>query len=390
MLDLLFISRRSSHSAYYQKLVDNLNFESELHVTGKPLFIDFKALKRGLKFQTEEIVLNQIRRKEARHTKLFSLVIVKFIYFVSLSLLEKLRFMKYCHVIAQKKPKHVVVWNGDKLPNKTVVAASKALGVSVIYFENGLMPNTTTCDPKGVNAKNSIPRSKDFYLSLDFNDLDKQHEQLIARKPHKKRKSKAPIEIKGDYIFVPFQVPNDTQIIVNSPWIGSMEVFFDAMTKAFSKARIDNMQLVFKEHPSWPKNFEHLIADNKNVLFANDNDTELLILNAKAVVTINSTVGLESLLLGKKVITLGNACYNIPDLVLHAKDADSLEEALVNVENWQPNEILRSNFLNFLKFTYAIPNKWRDAEKNHFKAIENRIRNVDDFSKLKADYNKSI
>ncbi|MCJ8272053.1 MAG: capsular biosynthesis protein, partial [Psychrosphaera sp.] len=135
--------------------------------------------------------------------------------------------------------------------------------------------------------------------------------------------------------------------------------------------------LVFKEHPSWPGNFDELYDLDECCLFANENNTQELIENAEAVITINSTVGLESLLLGKKVITLGNACYNIEQLVLHADSEAEFFEVLSSLSEWQCNETLRLNFLNFIATVYCIPNGWQnmldEPVDGHIDAMVKRV-----------------
>ena len=99
------------------------------------------------------------------------------------------------------------------------------------------------------------------------------------------------------------------------------------------------------------------------------------------MITINSTVGLESLLLGKKVITLGNACYNIEQLVLHATNENEFFEAFASLPNWQYNEELRQKFINFIASVYCIPDDWQQmlsqTSEAHLDAIYHRIFETD-------------
>tara|TARA_B110000240_G_C13292094_1_gene364726 strand:- start:229 stop:747 length:519 start_codon:yes stop_codon:yes gene_type:complete len=139
--------------------------------------------------------------------------------------------------------------------------------------------------------------------------------------------------------------------------------------------------LVFKEHPSWPGHFADLYDIDEYCLFANENETQDLIENAEAVITINSTVGLESLLLGKKVITLGNACYNIDQLVLNAANEIELFEVFSMLGNWQFNESLRQKFICFIATVYCIPNDWQTMlsapNQKHIDAMCGRILETD-------------
>ena len=63
-----------------------------------------------------------------------------------------------------------------------------------------------------------------------------------------------------------------------------------------------------------------VIKENSNIYYDHTNgyDTYSIIKNADVCVTINSQAGLESLLLGKIVITCGNAFYNCLNSVYQA------------------------------------------------------------------------
>ena len=101
------------------------------------------------------------------------------------------------------------------------------------------------------------------------------------------------------------------------------------------------------------------------------------------MITINSTVGLESLLLDKKVLTLGLACYNIDELVLHASDQATLIKCLEKLQNgWQSNSILRDKFFTYLKHVYCLPGVWKECTTEHVEAVEKRLNQQDTFAQL--------
>ncbi|WP_254911207.1 hypothetical protein [Pseudoalteromonas sp. A601] len=183
------------------------------------------------------------------------------------------------------------------------------------------------------------------------------------------------------YIFVPFQVPHDTQVVCYSPWLNSMEMLYSEVMNAVEKLNDPDLKVVFKEHPSWHKHYTHLYKKHPQAIFANGNATADLIENAQAVITINSTVGLEALLLAKHVITLGQACYNIDDLVLHANSRQELFERLLQLDQgWQLNLALRDQFFGYLKHVYTVEGRWQDCSTQHAKAVEERLIGLDVFS----------
>ena len=109
------------------------------------------------------------------------------------------------------------------------------------------------------------------------------------------------------FVFYPMQVCDDTQIKINGKgWDNEKAV--DWILDKYTK---DNCRLVIKPHPA-ERNVDYLksfrdkyrcVAD-----FSMDNTKDLLRC-ADLVVTINSTVGLESLILGKKPKVLGKSLF---------------------------------------------------------------------------------
>ncbi|WP_413702268.1 hypothetical protein ACLKMH_05920 [Psychromonas sp. KJ10-10] len=128
-------------------------------------------------------------------------------------------------------------------------------------------------------------------------------------------------EIKDNYALFISQVEEDTQTLFQSE-----ETSLSALKKAKSLSEELNLKLIVRLHPA-EKNLESLIS---LITFCKlngikiDNSGSLLsaVLNAKHVITINSTGGLHSILLGKNVTCLGATFYNTwkpMDVVLYNK-----------------------------------------------------------------------
>lgn len=378
-MKILLISRNSSHAKYYEKLVKKCQLDARLHITGRPRLGALSRFNYLSNFDMEALIQTHLLRKKARHNVLFSNLIISKLFSLWLRFIESLRYMKFIDLLLCEKPDKVIVWNGKKLPNQTVAIAANSLGIPVMYFENGLVPNTTCLDPKGVNFTSSLPRNPNFYLSRALSG--QALAQIEQVKSHKKRSiDNETLNLPEKYIFVPFQVPNDTQVVVHSPWIKSMEALFSAVMYAIDNVADKEIKVVFKEHPNWPKKFTHLHSAHGRALFANGTKATTLIENAVATITINSTVGLEALQLGGKLITLGEACYALDGMTLKANSQTHLIEQINNLSSWQPNTQLITAFLDYVNSVYAIPNAWRRADTSHFKAIESRILGTDTFS----------
>ncbi|MGS0536670.1 capsular polysaccharide export protein, LipB/KpsS family [Pseudoalteromonas sp. SaAl2] len=380
-MHFLFVSRRNVHARYYKKLIAQLNLNASLYIYGKPILSALKNLPEAFNTSFDDIVATQVKRKRAKNSIWQNPLLTK-VYSVLLNMIECCRYAKYLSLFEERKPTHLVIWNGNKLPNITVVKAAKRLGIKVFYFENGLLPNTSCLDPKGVNFASSMSYQRDFYLNFKLpSHFNLEDVNLIPRANHKKRKEFIKSKLPKRYIFVPFQVPHDTQVVCYSPWLNSMEMLYSEVMNAIEKLNDPDLKVVFKEHPSWHKHYTHLYKKHPQGIFANGNATTDLIENAQAVITINSTVGLDALLLAKQVITLGQACYNIDDLVLHANNRQKLFERLLQLDQgWQLNLALRDKFFCYLKRVYTIEGRWQDCSKEHAEAVEERLIGLDVFS----------
>jgi capsular polysaccharide export protein len=135
-------------------------------------------------------------------------------------------------------------------------------------------------------------------------------------------------------------------------------------------------KIIFKAHPAGDENLKLIkekIAHYEQLNLAESEDTQTLINHAKAVITINSTVGIESLLKAKPVLILGQAFYNINGLTLSASSNNQFINALSELNNFKPNDKLLNNFLYHLHYKYQIKGNWRQADTEHIKAMSQRI-----------------
>lgn len=124
------------------------------------------------------------------------------------------------------------------------------------------------------------------------------------------------------YYFVPLQVHRDSQVVRDSPYL-SVGHFIVDVIESFSRHAPPGHTLLFKQHPldRGHTDYTALIeatATRMNcaakVEYVRDGHIPTLLKNARATVTINSTVGLSSLIHGTPVKTMGRAIYDQPEL----------------------------------------------------------------------------
>lgn len=250
-------------------------------------------------------------------------------------------------------PDVVIVYNGSLYPESVLETVSSDR--ARVFVEAGFFPGTLQIDPVGLNAANSVPRDPAFYLDTDEDFAADGLPEAVNNRASK-TSGAGEIALSPDYVFVPFQVPSDMQVTVHSPWVRDMEMFLDVVLAAAD--RHPDETFVIKEHPSFKRSVRGLRSNHPRVIFANDNVTSELIQNARAVVTLNSTVGIEALLFDRPVITLGQACYNVEGLVQHAPNAAALDAALTHPR--PADSRLRRQFLGYLWNRYLVRGRYDD------------------------------
>ncbi len=247
----------------------------------------------------------------------------------------------------------IIGWNGTGIDGPVIRQFSKQHGIKTLFLEVANIPGKIFADPQGTNAQSLLARSPavlDQFMP-DGNEYEQWRESYLRAKmskhvvPQAKRNvrnlwinangaidwlgylaCRRPIsnanglvqrtlhrcaslatrwnysdESPSDkgYIFYPMQVSSDSQLLVHSKMNNHQGI-----RQAHDIAQEQGCQLVVKPHPA---EFEkgviagihELQAELGFVLTAEN--TFHLIDQSECVITINSTVGLESLLLGKEV-----------------------------------------------------------------------------------------
>src|SRR5690606_17680660 len=137
--------------------------------------------------------------------------------------------------------------------------------------------------------------------------------QLLVDQRAKKISSQvkeSEVTLPDKYVFLPLQVEDDTQILLNSSFSGMDELMRVVYPAVIS---MNNYKLVVKEHPhDWGRHNQSTLRERyPKAIWLQKYPTEQVITGADIVVTVNSSVGVEALLLNKKVITLGKCFYDV-------------------------------------------------------------------------------
>lgn len=132
------------------------------------------------------------------------------------------------------------------------------------------------------------------------------------------------------FFLFPLQLPGDYQIIRHSPG-GDLFAIVESVISSFARYAPNDTRLLFKVHPidnglsGWPERISETasrLGTGNRVFVADGGNTDALIAQSQGIVTVNSTVGLTALGLGRPVIALGSAIYDIEGLTSQAPLAD--------------------------------------------------------------------
>ncbi|HIQ40095.1 MAG TPA: hypothetical protein EYH46_02860 [Sulfurivirga caldicuralii] len=260
----------------------------------------------------------------------------------------------------------VGVWNGKKFRQAVTVAAARQVGKQVVFFERGPLPGYSMIDCFGVNARSGNPRWADFYR------------QFACENPPQFSPVEGSPPVSQPFVFVPFQVVEDSNIYLHSPHLPDMWALYDWLVQAAEA--LPELQFVIKPHPACPTDYHTLYERHPRIRFVESVPTQQLVQQAQAVVTINSTVGVEALMAATPVVVLGEALYAIDQLVLMADSPKALAQALRRIDRgWRADEAVRRGFLCYLAHHYALPgDAMRNPDGAHWQAVEKRLRTIMD------------
>lgn len=372
---ILFISYKGSMYRYFQDIKKNIMFDSTVMSFFPFIFFQFgrtdltqAEIQKGISFE--------LARKKRKY---FYIKYLWPFYEAFLSVLFVFYYRRFIYVISKRIPDLICIWNGHRLPEYAIKLIAKKNNIKLAFFENGLLPDSTTVDPKGVNDLNSVPREKEFYENYvpSGNNLNFEIQQRASMKS-KKRYSKSPElyeDLPEKFIYVPFQVNHDSQVLLNSSRVNSMDELFQWLDYSIKKIDDKDLFFVIKEHPSDSKKFKYLRKVNERILFRNF-DSKDLIEKSISTLTLNSTVGLESLILGKKLILLGESCFKIDGITKFPESRDQLVECINSIDSWKLDLGQVIKYLDYLNEIYCIQQSWRNPSEQHFKSLEQRFKEI--------------
>lgn len=304
--------------------------------------------------------------------------------------------------LRQNKIDKLFLFGNCRYYHKHAITAAQELGVEAYVFEEGyIRPNFVTLEQNGVNGDSALPSDANFYHQLPVKKIPEEapaninhfkmgvsatfyylavwflpffypyyehHRELSAPKEffffwrgvfRKKKyaKDEQGVEtsfettLKKKYYFVPLQTRIDFQIKQYSNY-QSIEEFISEVIVSFAQNAPQDTSLIIKHHPMERGQQPHVefiesLAQqhgvSNRVLSYHDVHLPTCLKNAIGTITINSTVGLSSLLHGTPTIAMGTAIYDIEGLT--CKDM-ALDDFWQHYKN--PDKTLFNKFRNYV------------------------------------------
>lgn len=272
----------------------------------------------------------------------------------------------FVELLAQRRIEAIVLFGQCRPHHLTAIRAARRHGVAVYVFEEGyLRPWWITLERDGVNGDSPLSR-----LSLDVLPatakidepvrfrfaytkmaaytllyflagtlMQRAYPHYVHHRPFRFREAvpwlrsawrKVLYRVSerstlrwllgpaaGSYFLVPLQVEVDSQLRFHSGWSGNA-AFIEAVIESFAAHAQENARLVFKHHPM-ERGYTHygnliraLAATHRvtgRVNYIHDGHLPSLLANARGVVVVNSTTGLQAMHHGTPVHVTGRAFY---------------------------------------------------------------------------------
>ena len=390
--NILWFSFRQRHLNKYQPYFSNSsNHFSHSMITIKPKQINLSLLSRYIKSYW-------IYVKGNYDTHLLHTIWAHFQERSSqkypLNFHNKIKILQWIlwarKILKQKSPDAIIIWGGLQLHQAVLTILAKESNISVVFLENGFLPNTTQVDLEGANWLSSIKNIKpDDYNHLQLDEVKLAQlfdKEIIPREQRKSlsttlntKKSDELSHLPKEYLFLPFQVSKDSQIKLYSPWIPNMISLVESVSQAlkiYNHSSEKPLTIVAKEHPSDFGRVNYAkhkaVWAEKGIHFANKIPTSELIEKASAIITINSSVGAEAILKMKSVILLGNAAYHQTQITQKASSVEELVQTIQNFEKF-PNPEKLKYYLYYLYYKKLVQGHYKSLSRDHWESMERKL-----------------
>ena len=281
----------------------------------------------------------------------------------------------------------VFIWNGFTgfVANSLRILCLNR-NIKCAFMERGYFKDSLFVDSSGVNGASSLNQGgPEFWKNKKFsNDLLSYTRKIFFPKRADSivdDEKKYPNLLGKKIIFFPLQVQLDTNIIYYSKYKSMREAF----QVLFEKYNSKNAFFVVRPHPEELPDVVHNFPVVNNLLISKKESLDYWIQKSDVVATINSTVGLESLIKFKKTLCIGESIYskiscinNIKEVIEKEVDKNEVFQYLCYLMS---NNVLKKdsnyNFEVLLNIFNRSGVELDGFKKNeNFSSCEEKIKNI--------------
>lgn len=240
------------------------------------------------------------------------------------------------------KPSYLVVSGDSRVSARVCIAAANKYGCKIGYFEQGPF-GTSFLDPHGVNANLTVPVfCENFTKKNTVQEIPPRFSKVEKRNPffrlsdyvlsylpgwpeefqsrfvgmrvnlNKKLKDSSVFQVTSparEFLFA-LQVPDDANFILHSDFSD-----FETVLRLIAVALPDDAVLAVREHPKYIGSYDaglyEVIAQSPQLYLQRDMSVTQALERCEGVITINSMMGLESVLADRPVFLLGRSYYSM-------------------------------------------------------------------------------
>lgn len=268
-------------------------------------------------------------------------------------------------------------WRTIKEPPGTQLVISyhtRGPGQRNLRIKESAFSNYLTMDPTGFSGWHTVAeldhdRLRQFIASIPGAAMEQTYHELRSElvqgnvsKYHQREQCEQSLDTKGDFYFVALQVAND--IVAELAYIDT----YNLLISVAEIAERQRIPLVVKRHPKCTSiKIKQLLKSLEGHPYVEISDASIhaIIPACKAVITVNSGVGMEALLHLKDVISTGKSEYAC--IAKTARSKLELEQHMLNFSPTEPDKI--KAFLHY----YASEHLYRYDDSNKLHQFWQRI-----------------
>lgn len=227
----------------------------------------------------------------------------------------------------------------------------------IIYtVERGALPDTIFIDKFGFLANSDsykqslwdvqINKEERFKIESYINCFINDYSSLEPQ-----NKEELPEKGKETVIFVPLQVANDTVMLLWADWVVNLDNFCNIINGL--ALELPNVKFLVKNHPVSIGYKANIFSSSlPNIIVADDYHYKDCIAYSDAVLTINSGVGLQSMMWEKPTLICGKSFYQFNDINQKVSNYQDLKNIIEKKDFVYPDKAKVKRFIYYLTERY--------------------------------------